>query len=366
MIDDCLWVRIHFSMTTRPYTVYLCQTRLVNMTDAQPRESEESRLSRLRQLAWEEHCEGHWGPYKVRYAQRQKGHFVPFSIVKQMCSQCELCAIFRPLAVRREFGQPPVSLKPGHTLFVDIVGPFPEARGYEFIQCIVDSASRVVGACAIRSTDSSEAIRALELWIEKHGNFAVLVSDNATTYKSDQFRSWCKDHDVMHHFIAPYRHESIGVVQRCNRTVTDQLRKRIKLTGLTWVDELDWVVDNINNAVHSKAGKSPKELWDGDYRMRLDAHQKIAKARRAANRRLRVFSENLKVGDTVLVYDFSRLKKQRNKLLPRWDGPYELIEQLPGHLWKAKERRRGKPGRKKILVFHENFIQKFDDADHVW
>ena len=72
------------------------------------------------------------------------------------------------------------------------------------------------------------------------------------------------------------------------------------------------------------------------------------------------------MGDVVLVYDFSRLKKQRNKLMPRWDGPYELVEHLPGHLWKAREKRRGKPGRKKILVFHENFIQKFDDADHVW
>ena len=219
-----------------------------------------------------------------------------------------------------------MSLKPGHTLYADIVGPFPLQQGFEYIQCVVDSASRRVDAVAVRSTDSNEAIRALNSWRDRHGDFAVLVTDNASTYQSEQFRAWCRDLGIMHLFIAPYRHESIGVVERCNRTVTDQLRKRVKIMGSSWVDELDWVIKNINGAVHSKAGKSPDELWEGDYRMRLQAHQKMAKARAYANRRLKVFSENLKVGDTVLVYDFSRLKKQRNKLMPRWDGPYELVE----------------------------------------
>ena len=249
---------------------------------------------------------------------------------------------------------------------MDIVGPFPRQRGFEFIQCVVDSASRKVDAVALRSTDSRESIRALEAWKNRCGPFSVLVSDNATTYQSEEFREWCRSNNVVHLFNAPYRHESIGIVERCNRTVTDQLRKRVKVMGTKWVDELRWVVDSINSAVHSTAGKSPNELWEGDDAMRIEAHRKIAQKRIDVNKKMRVVSENLKVGDTVLVYDFGRLKKIRNKLMNRWSGPFELIEQLPGHLWRAQEQRRGRPGRKKILVFHENFIQKFDDADHVW
>ena len=140
----------------------------------------------------------------------------------------------------------------------------------------------------------------------------------------------------------------------------------MKVTGASWVEELDWVVNSINGLVHSVPGATPNELWHGSAELRLEAHAKILRARDRMNQRLKFKYEDLKIGDVVLVYDFSRLHKTRNKLMPRWDGPYRFVEKLPGHLWRAKERKMGKRGCKKILVFHENFIHKFDYSGHVW
>ena len=56
-------------------------------------------------------------------------------------------------------------------------------------------------------------------WIAFHGPCTVLVSESAPTYQSDQFAQWCEARGIKHLFIAPYRHESLGLVERCNRTI---------------------------------------------------------------------------------------------------------------------------------------------------
>ena len=142
----------------------LVEVNQININeDNEDEMTEEERINELRQLAWEEHCTEHWGPYKVRHALHRKGLAVPWDIIKQMCSQCEICAAFKPLAIRRSFRQPSFSLVPGRTLFIDIVGPLPEEGGLEYIHCIVDSASRMMDAVAISSVDTGEAMCALML-----------------------------------------------------------------------------------------------------------------------------------------------------------------------------------------------------------
>ena len=87
-------ISVTISHVPRAYEIQLESGKEVNHVLVQPIRAPDERLAEMRRLAWNEHCDGHWGPYKVRFALRQKGHHVPLSVVKQMCSQCEVCALF--------------------------------------------------------------------------------------------------------------------------------------------------------------------------------------------------------------------------------------------------------------------------------
>ena len=199
-----------------------------------------------------------------------------------------------------------------------------------------------------------------------NGPITVLVTDNAPSYRSEQMKKWCRSRGITHQFTAPYRHQSSGVVERCNRTVVQQLRKRVKLYGTAWPEELDEVVRSINTSVHSTTKKTPRELWAATSAEIREAKILLDKAREKVNQRLKTHPEALAVGDIVLMYDHGRVKKRRHKLLPRWQGPYILEAKLPGGSWKLQSVKMHERGRRPILVSHESYLQLFDDRDFVW
>ena len=139
----------------------------------------------------------HWGAFKVYHALRRQGIPASWKLVKEICATCEVCAKFRQQMKRREWSQLPYSTVPGHTLYLDVVGPLiPRRGGVRYIQCIVDSATRMSAASKMRRITTANVIRALEGWIDKFGRFTVMVIDNAPYYSSDELREWCEARQV--------------------------------------------------------------------------------------------------------------------------------------------------------------------------
>ena len=313
-----------------------------------------------------EHSVHHWGPFKTYHAMRRDGFNVTWAMVRKVCQQCAVCALFRPLFPKRRLGQPPYSLIPGHTVYADLVGPLPDVhrdtveKPFCYIQSIVDSATRLYGATPLQSTDSAGALVGLDLWIQEHGEISVLVTDNGPTYRSKEVDDWCEEHGVQHVYIAPYSHQSLGLVEKMNRTVVDRLRKFVLARGRDWVSHLEPAVESINSAVHHTTGHTAHDLWRGTELMRREAHEASIKKREARNKSLRIFPKQYAVGDLVWGYNHGRDKIRRNKLVPRWLGPLRILEEKDGHLWRTEMMARpGKPGRKPIMVFHENFMMPY-------
>ena len=327
--------------------------------------SSAQRIGLERQIR-EVHAESHWGPFKTFHALRAQGIEATWTLVRKVCKECAICAQFRPLLVRRKLGQPPYSLIPGHTVYVDLVGPLPDVyrvpwqKAYCYIQSMVDSATRMYSAHPLRSTDSGGALSGLDQWILSHGPISVLVTDNGSTYNSKEVDAWCAKNKVVHEYIAPYSHQSLGMVEKMNRTVVDRLRKFTLAHGGEWLDHLQSSIDCINSAIHHTTLRSPRELWRGTELMRREAFELTQKEREERNKTLRVFSKPYAVGDLVWGYHQGRERIKRNKLMPRWLGPLRIIEQKEGHLWRTEMMSRpGKPGRKPIMVFHENFMMPY-------
>ena len=66
--------------------------------------------------------------------------------------------------------QPPFSLEPGHTVFMDFIGPVKVGRGgVKHIFCVVDSCTRMGGAWKYRTTESRNVIKGLNNWNSQYG-----------------------------------------------------------------------------------------------------------------------------------------------------------------------------------------------------
>ena len=318
----------------------------------------------LQQEVWSEHLKSHWGPYKVYWALRRRGVAATWKMVRKVCHECEICAKFRVRVPHVKWGQPPISLMPGHTLYADVVGPLKTGLGgAKYIHCLIDSATRMGNAMKLRSTGSKQMIRGMDLWIKKYGHFKRLVTDNAPYYRSEEFKKWCGDHAVSHIFTAPYRHQSVGIVERYHKTLIDRIRRLRLAHGGSWTQYLGRAVDALNEAVHSVTGFTPKDLWTGTLSMRRIAQGRTIKEREYRSKKRRIYPAHFRKGQVVLVFDDVAASSREDKFSPRWKGPYVLVERISSSMWRDRSRREGRRGRKPILQFHEDQMQPFDLDD---
>ena len=314
----------------------------------------------MEEIVWEEHLVAHWGAWKVYKALRRKGYRIPMRIVKKITDMCEVCAKFRG-EVPRDGHQPAMhSLQPGGVVYADVIGPLPPVRGgAKYIHCIVDSATRILKVDKLKVVNSARIIKSFESWIKLRGRIGTVVTDNAAYYSSEMMNSWCKDNGIEHKFNAPYRHQSMGIVERYNRTLEDRLRKLMLAHGGSWADHLEHAEKSINESVHQIMGFSPNELWEGGEDIRKKAKEKLDAERDRRNKSIRKFPAKFWVGKNVLVRQYDPNKQ--GKLDPLWKGPYKITEKISNTMWRARKYSSGpKVGRKPTEVFHQDQMQPFE------
>ena len=75
----------------------------------------------IEEAIWREHSLAHWGANKNFWALKKKGIGVPLNQIRKIVAKCKICAKFRKVLPRGYWGQPPYSLEPRHTVFMDFV-----------------------------------------------------------------------------------------------------------------------------------------------------------------------------------------------------------------------------------------------------
>ena len=309
----------------------------------------------LEQKVWSEHLVAHWGPWKVFHTLRKKKDPVPMRIVKKVCDMCEICAKFRQELPRSKWKPVLYSENPGEVVYADVIGPLPTGRGgFKYIHCIVDSATRMSRATKMRVTHSKKIISVFESWVQDCGLMKILVTDNAPYYISNEMAQWCFKRDITHRFIAPYRHQSMGLVERYNRTLEDRIRKITYAEGGSWVDHVSRAEKSINEAVHNTTGFSPKELWEGTPEMRALAKERSDRERDRQNKRKKIYPARFYEGQMVLAK--IRNPEKLSKFGIQWKGPYKLIKRISKTMWEAEKQ----SGRKNVNIFHEDQLQPFE------
>ena len=306
------------------------------------------------QIVWEEHLKAHWGTHKIYMALKRKGINIPYRIVEKICRTCEICIKFRPEVARSKWHPVLYSENPGEVIHMDVIGPLPTGRGgFKYIHCIVDSATRLSQADKTKIVNSEKIISILKEWMRNHGSIGTVVTDNASYYASEELKHWCEKMNIEHRFIAPYRHQSMGLVERYNRTIEDRIRKLLYAHGGSWVDYVKRAEQEINSAVNSTTGFSPLELWYGTKDMRSLAKERADQVRAARNQKKKIFPVRFFEGQMVLIRE-TNPEKQR-KFDRKWKGPYVIKSQISKTMWSVQ-----KGIRDKVLIVHEDQMQPFD------
>ncbi|GFW84073.1 hypothetical protein TNCV_4877382 [Trichonephila clavipes] len=173
---------------------------------------------------------GHLGEQKTR--QRIKYSFYWPTIkqdVKRFCESCKICQLRKPITYRDRVPiQPLVRPEiPFEVWSVDCIGPLepPSRRNHHFIICAVDLCTRWAEVIPVKEISAKTTCNVLLKIFTQTGFPKMICSDQGTNFTSKLSEMFLSVMGGSPRFSTPGHPESMGAVERWNRTLKDMLRK---------------------------------------------------------------------------------------------------------------------------------------------
>lgn len=274
--------------------------------------------------------------------------------ISTLVKSCKLCSLSKP-AQQSNIGYlaSEVAKAPFQKLFIDILGKLPRtSNGNRFILVCVDAFSKFIWLKPLKEASTNSVVRALQDIFTNFSTPEILVSDNATYFKSNKFKTFLFNYGIKHVTTTPY-HPRPSIAERVNRNLKSALIAFHANNQTKWDQSLDWLPLAFNVAQHESSRFTPFELL-----MRYRPHDPLSrlwqvndllpdqqfdnvssnwrKALKNLKERHRIskfyYDKNrkpnpFKVGDSVM-YKTHPLSKAADKitakLMYRWDGPYVI------------------------------------------
>ena len=124
-------------------------------------------------------------------------HFIrcknmPFSTtdVKRVVSSCKICARIKPLFVHQVQGTLIKAVRPMEGISIDFKGPLPSSTHNKYLCIVIDKYSRFLFAFPCKDMTTLTVIRCLETLFILCGTADFVLSDNASSFSSVEFKSY--------------------------------------------------------------------------------------------------------------------------------------------------------------------------------
>lgn len=227
--------------------------------------------------------------------------------IENCVKECRVCQSYSkqpPVAPLHPWSWPE---KPWSRIHVDYAGPL---EGKMFL-LIMDAHTKWMEVHMTNTSTSSVTIELLRKSFASFGLPDVIVSDNATTFTSEEFAEFCKKNGVRHIRTPPYHPASNGLVERAVQTFKEGM-KRLREGSLS--TRLSRFLFKYRIIPHSSTGVSPAELMYGrklrtqldylhpDLSRQVQQSQDRQKQGHDVHSRLREFS----VGDNVYARNYGQ------------------------------------------------------------
>ena len=251
---------------------------------------------------------------------------------KMVCSSCEICLKRKSVKqITSEKGSLHAEL-PLEKIFIDIVGPLPEHKGYRYILGIIDCFTRYVTLVPLKYTTSEEICESLyRNWICVFGPPSVIHSDKAPNLNSKEMENLCKCFQIRKTHTAPFHPQSNGMVERLFRSLKDMIYCTFQERNENWLHSLSHVQMVLRHSYSSPIFCSPSELLFGRSTKFFPGASSTSKFLPSAKLIEKLVEVNnvkcnenasdnkIKIGDQVMVRLFPI---QKSVYKARYDGPF--------------------------------------------
>jgi hypothetical protein len=319
--------------------------------------------------------------------------------VRRFVATCDSCQRVKPLN-RAPAGllQPlPVPGDTWDSISMDLIVSLPQtAAGFTAIAVFVDRLSKMVHLAPCRDDTTAEQFADLFIHhvFRSHGLPSQIVSDRDPRFTSKFWRALMERLGVSQAMSSAFHPETDGNTERVNRVLEDMLRHYVDPTQANWDSLLPLVEFAINDSVHESVGSTPFVLNYGK-RPQLPAdlvlrgeespgtaskstndtadnlteriHSVVSDAKKclvAAQQRQKAYADKfrrdftLTVGSEVLLSTKHINVKMKGtpKLLPRWVGPFKVLQKVNPVAYKLDL-----PASLKIHpVFHASLLKAYE------
>jgi transposase InsO family protein len=187
---------------------------------------------------------------------------------------------------------------PWDRIHIDFAGPF---LGKNFL-VIIDSHSKWIDCHIMTAITSRATIDKLMESFSIHGLPRTIVSDNGTSFTSEEFHAFTRANGIQHITSSPWHPASNGLAERAVQTVKNGLKK---ITDGTLESRLSRFLARYRITPHSTTGVSPSELlMKRKLRSRLDlVCPSIASRVQSAQEKQKYYHDRHTIPRTIQVND---------------------------------------------------------------
>lgn len=315
-----------------------------------------------------------------------------YTEVQEYCRTCPKCQVTSRRKTSPYPLQPlPVIEVPFTRIAMDIVGPLERTQtGFRYILVVCDYATRYPEAFPLRKISARPIAQALLHLFSRVGIPQEILTDQGTAFLSKTLKHVYSLLGIKGIRTTPYHPQTDGLVERYNQTLKGMLRKFVAANGKDWDRWLPFLLFAYREVPQASTGFSPFELlygrqvrgpldvlreaWEGpstpkshsilahvlQMRDKMEEMTDLVQANlgqaqmqqkawydKAARQR------NLQPGQKVLLL----LPTSENKLLARWQGPYEVVRKMGPATYEIDL-----PGKRRARqTFHVNLLKEWHE-----
>ncbi|KAL5739350.1 hypothetical protein ACOSQ2_028530 [Xanthoceras sorbifolium] len=315
--------------------------------------------------------------------------------VERICEKCITCRQAKSRIKPHGLYTPlPIPSGPWIDISMDFVLGLPRSkRGRDSIYVVVDRFSKMAHFIPYHKTDDASHIADLffKEIVRLHGMPKTIVSDRDAKFLSYFWKTLWGKLGTKLLFSTTCHPQTDGQTEVVNRTLSALLRAIIQKNLKTWEDCLPHVEFAYNRSVHSATHFSPFEIVYGfnpltpldllplpvTEHVNLDGKKKAEfvkqiheKTRQNIERRTEQYANQANKGRKKVVFEpgdwvWLHMRKERfpvqrrSKLLPRGDGPFQVIERINDNAYKLDL-----PGEYNVSAsFNVSDLSPFDVGD---
>jgi len=188
-------------------------------------------------------------------------------------------------------------------------------QGFKYLLTCIDVYSRFAFVEKLKSKEGIKVLEVFKKMMSEEGNPKNLNVDEGSEFIYTPFRKYCEDNDITLWYSNKDQDNKNSIIERFHRTLRNYLLRYEVATGKSYIDDLDYIIDNYNNTYHVTIKNKPIDVWEEKTTPKqkikvLDMQFEVGESVRHLNKK-KVFDKNSSIANyTKKVYTISNIDNQ--------------------------------------------------------